>query len=137
MKWIGYLFSSIWRLWFLIVFMLVFIAFMPLLFFFTAIVKNHNVSNYIAHAFKMGKNFVTKIVNVNHVSIQSITQPEANRWPKYSLVIQTPLKRSSSILWTQSSQKISKVADVKNLTASKIIVSVGPLGFLAQKNASV
>ena len=46
MKWIGYLFSSIWRLWFLIVFMLVFIAFMPLLFFFTAIVKNHII---VAH----------------------------------------------------------------------------------------
>ena len=46
MKRIGYLFSSIWRLWFLIVFMLVFIAFMPLLFFFTAIVKNHII---VAH----------------------------------------------------------------------------------------
>ncbi len=46
MKWIGYLFSSIWRVWFLIVFMLVFIAFMPLLFFFTAIVKNHII---VAH----------------------------------------------------------------------------------------
>ena len=46
MKWIGYLFSSIWRLWFLIVFMLVFIAFIPLLFFFTAIVKNHII---VAH----------------------------------------------------------------------------------------
>jgi 1-acyl-sn-glycerol-3-phosphate acyltransferase len=46
MKWIGYLFSSIWRLWFLIVFMLVFIAFMPILFFFTAIVKNHII---VAH----------------------------------------------------------------------------------------
>ena len=40
MKWIGYLFSSIWRLWFLIMFMLVFIIFMPALFFFTAIKKN-------------------------------------------------------------------------------------------------
>ena len=40
MKWIGYLFSSIWRLWFLIVFILVFITFMPALFFFTAIKKN-------------------------------------------------------------------------------------------------
>ena len=40
MKWIGYLFSSIWRLWFLIVFILIFIIFMPALFFFTAIKKN-------------------------------------------------------------------------------------------------
>ena len=39
-KWIGYLFSSIWRLWFLIMFILVFIAFIPGLFFFTAIIKN-------------------------------------------------------------------------------------------------
>jgi len=47
MKWIGYLFSSIWRLWFLIVFILVFIAFMPLLFFFTAIVKNNLIVNHL------------------------------------------------------------------------------------------
>jgi len=40
MKWIGYLLSSIWRLWFLLMFMLVFILFIPALFFFTAIVKN-------------------------------------------------------------------------------------------------
>lgn len=40
MKWIGYLFSSIWRLWFLIVFILVFFSFIPGLFFFTAIKKN-------------------------------------------------------------------------------------------------
>jgi 1-acyl-sn-glycerol-3-phosphate acyltransferase len=40
MKWIGYLLSSLWRLWFLLIFMLVFILFMPALFFFTAIVKN-------------------------------------------------------------------------------------------------
>ena len=40
MKWVGYLLSSIWRLWFLLMFMLVFILFMPALFFFTAIVKN-------------------------------------------------------------------------------------------------
>jgi 1-acyl-sn-glycerol-3-phosphate acyltransferase len=40
MKWIGYLLSSIWRLWFLLIFMLVFILFMPALFFFTALVKN-------------------------------------------------------------------------------------------------
>ena len=40
MKWLGYLLSSIWRLWFLLIFMLVFILFMPALFFFTAIVKN-------------------------------------------------------------------------------------------------
>tara|TARA_B100001758_G_scaffold105218_1_gene90135 strand:- start:54812 stop:55570 length:759 start_codon:yes stop_codon:yes gene_type:complete len=46
MKWTGYLFSSLWRLWFLIVFILVFIAFMPLLFFFTAIIQNHII---VAH----------------------------------------------------------------------------------------
>ena len=40
MKWLGYLLSSIWRLWFLLMFILVFILFMPALFFFTAIVKN-------------------------------------------------------------------------------------------------
>jgi len=40
MKWLGYLLSSIWRLWFLLMFLLVFIVFMPALFFFTAIVKN-------------------------------------------------------------------------------------------------
>ncbi|MEC7864132.1 MAG: lysophospholipid acyltransferase family protein [Bacteroidota bacterium] len=40
MKWIGYLFSSIWRLWFLIVFILVFLIFIPALFFFTAIKKD-------------------------------------------------------------------------------------------------
>ena len=50
MKWIKYLFSSIWRLWFLIVFILVFIAFIPGLFYFTAITKNQravaNLSRY-------------------------------------------------------------------------------------------
>ena len=40
MKWIAYLFSSLWRLWFLLVFILVFFAFIPALFFFTAIIKN-------------------------------------------------------------------------------------------------
>ena len=40
MKWIGYLFSSIWRLWFLTAFILVFIVFIPALFFFTAIQEN-------------------------------------------------------------------------------------------------
>ncbi len=39
MKWAGYILSSIWRLWFLIVFILTFSAFIPLLFFFTAITK--------------------------------------------------------------------------------------------------
>ena len=46
MKWIGYLFSSLWRLWFLIIFLLVFILFMPALFFFTAIIKNEIVTGY-------------------------------------------------------------------------------------------
>ena len=40
MKWLGYLLSSIWRLWFLLMFILVFIVFMPTLFLFTGIVKN-------------------------------------------------------------------------------------------------
>ena len=40
MKWIGYLLSSLWRLWFLLIFILVFIAFIPALFFFTSIIKN-------------------------------------------------------------------------------------------------
>ena len=50
MKWIGYIFSSIWRLWFLTMFILVFLAFLPALFFFTAIIKNQivvaNLSRY-------------------------------------------------------------------------------------------
>ena len=43
MKWIGYLLSSLWRIWFLIVFILVFIAFIPALFFFTAIFQNNRI----------------------------------------------------------------------------------------------
>ncbi len=39
MKWLRYLFSIIWRLWFFIVFLLVFIGFIPALYFFTAINK--------------------------------------------------------------------------------------------------
>ena len=48
MKWLSYLLSSIWRLWFLLMFMLVFILFMPALFFFTAIVKNEIIVAKIA-----------------------------------------------------------------------------------------
>ncbi len=48
MKWTGYLFSSIWRLWFLIMFLLVFISFMPALFFFTAIKKNELAVAHLA-----------------------------------------------------------------------------------------
>lgn len=40
MKWIGLLFSSVWRLWFLIVFIVVFLFFIPALFYFTAIKKD-------------------------------------------------------------------------------------------------
>ena len=40
MKWVSYLLSSLWRLWFLLIFILVFIILMPALFFFTALVKN-------------------------------------------------------------------------------------------------
>jgi len=43
MKSIGYLLSLLWRLWFLIVFVIVFICFIPLLFFFTAIYKNNRI----------------------------------------------------------------------------------------------
>ena len=43
MKWLGYLLSLLWRIWFLIVFILVFIAFIPALFFFTAIYKNNKI----------------------------------------------------------------------------------------------
>jgi len=41
MKWIGYILSSVWRLWFLIIFILLFFSFTPALFFFTAIKKDH------------------------------------------------------------------------------------------------
>ena len=47
MKWIGYLFSSIWRLWFLIAFFLVFILFIPPLYLFTAIIKNNKIVNHL------------------------------------------------------------------------------------------
>ena len=47
MKWIGYLFSSVWRLWFLIAFFSVFLLFTPSLFLFTAIIKNNKVVNQI------------------------------------------------------------------------------------------
>ncbi len=40
MKWVSYLLSSLWRLWFLLIFIFVFIILMPALFFFTALVKN-------------------------------------------------------------------------------------------------
>ena len=43
MKWIGYLLSSLWRIWFLIVFISVFTAFIPALFFFTAVYKNNKI----------------------------------------------------------------------------------------------
>tara|TARA_B100000945_G_scaffold301965_1_gene285184 strand:- start:304 stop:1047 length:744 start_codon:yes stop_codon:yes gene_type:complete len=46
MKWIGYLLSGVWRLWFLIVFILVFFAFIPALFIFTAI---HKKPKIVAH----------------------------------------------------------------------------------------
>ena len=43
MKWLGYLLSSLWRMWFLIVFFLVFILFIPSLFLFTGIFKNNKI----------------------------------------------------------------------------------------------
>ena len=48
MKWIGYLLSSLWRIWFLIVFILVFTSFIPALFFFTAIYKNKKIVCHLA-----------------------------------------------------------------------------------------
>ena len=40
MKWAVYIFSLLWRLWFFVVFSLIFLLFIPSLFFFTAIIKN-------------------------------------------------------------------------------------------------
>ena len=40
MKWAVYIFSLLWRLWFFVVFILIFLLFIPSLFFFTAIKKN-------------------------------------------------------------------------------------------------
>jgi len=48
MKWIGYLFSTLWRLWFLLVFFSVFLIFIPLLFFFTSICQNHKTVCHLA-----------------------------------------------------------------------------------------
>jgi len=47
MKWIGYLFSLLWRMWFLFSFFLVFILFIPSLFLFTAIIKNNRIVNHL------------------------------------------------------------------------------------------
>ena len=47
MKWIGYLFSSLWRIWFLLSFFSVFILFIPSLFLFTAIIKNNHIVNHL------------------------------------------------------------------------------------------
>mgnify|MGYP001429636366 CR=1 FL=1 len=41
MKWIGYISSSLWRLWFFLVFLTTFILFIPPLFLYTAIIKNN------------------------------------------------------------------------------------------------
>ncbi len=46
MKWIRYLFSSIWRLWFFIIFILLFLTFLPALFFFTTVQKKPRI---VAH----------------------------------------------------------------------------------------
>ena len=40
MKYVGFVFSSIWRLWFFIVFLIVFIILIPPLYFFTRIIPN-------------------------------------------------------------------------------------------------
>ena len=48
MKWIGYLFSTLWRLWFLLVFFSVFLIFIPALFFFTSIYQNHKTVCHLA-----------------------------------------------------------------------------------------
>ena len=47
MKWISYLLSLIWRLWFLIIFITVFILLIPLLFYFTSIKKNNRIVCHI------------------------------------------------------------------------------------------
>ena len=46
MKWVGYILSSIWRLWFLIVFLILFFLLLPWLFIFTSLFKNEL---YVAH----------------------------------------------------------------------------------------
>ncbi len=46
MKWIGYILSSIWRLWFLVVFLFLFFLLLPWLFIFTSLFKNEL---YVAH----------------------------------------------------------------------------------------
>lgn len=43
MKWIGYFLSLVWRGWFFLVFIVVFLLFTPLLFLFTAIIKNATI----------------------------------------------------------------------------------------------
>jgi len=48
MKWAGYLLSSLWRIWFLMVFTLVFAAFIPGLFLFTSIYKNKTAVCHLA-----------------------------------------------------------------------------------------
>jgi len=48
MKWIAYLFSSLWRFWFLLVFIFVFIIFIPCLFLFTAIIKKPIIVSHLA-----------------------------------------------------------------------------------------
>ena len=48
MKWIIYIFSSLWRLWFLTVFILTFLIFLPLLFLYSTIYKNPKIICYIA-----------------------------------------------------------------------------------------
>lgn len=47
MKWAGYLLSSLWRIWFLIIFIIIFIIFIPPLFFFTAIYKDNKIVCHI------------------------------------------------------------------------------------------
>ena len=54
MKWIKYLFSSIWRFWFLTSFIIVFVLLIPLLFIFTAIIKNTLIVNYIMKYWSSG-----------------------------------------------------------------------------------
>lgn len=47
MKWIVYLLSSLWRLWFLVVFITVFLTFIPALFIFTVIVKSSFIISHL------------------------------------------------------------------------------------------
>ena len=72
MKWIGYLFSLIWRLWFLLVFILVFFALIPVLFFFTGVHDDYHKPSDDAH--KINYNGMKSISNM----VEGIVEEFAN-----------------------------------------------------------